>query len=361
VLLVESTAPLGAGDSYQVVSRLSVADAQSLRAVDEGADPGWVRERYLPLPPAVPERVLAKSAELTQAAATRYDKAVAIKDYLRGFPYSETIGEPPAGQDRVDWFLFDEQRGYCDYYSSSFVVLARAAGIPARVAAGYSRGNYVAEVGAYRQHAFDAHTWPEVYFPDYGWQAFEPTAGDPDLLRPETMAEGGAEEAPAGAPDELQRDELLPEEDLRGPQELGDDRAAAAARGLRLDLALAGRLAVALGLLAAMAAAGHLAWQRPLRGLSAAEAMYARLTRVASWLGLRPRAGDTPYEYGARIAGAIPHSEPEISTITEAYVRERFGRREGDAADTLEAAWLRLRRGLARGAARLGLGRIRRG
>jgi hypothetical protein len=89
----------------------------------------------------------------------------------------------------VDFFLFDVQRGYCDYYGSAFVVLARAAGIPARLAIGYAMGSYSYERNCYVVVERDAHSWPEVYFGEYGWIPFEPTAAFVPLDRPEDPIE----------------------------------------------------------------------------------------------------------------------------------------------------------------------------
>lgn len=364
LLSVQSQVPLPFQSLYSVVSRLSVADEESLRAV-AGGDPGWVSARYLGLPESVPERVRDKAREATVGTANRYDAATAIETYLRQFPYSEQINTPPDDRDRVDWFLFDEQRGYCDYYSSAFVVLARSVGIPARVAAGYATGMRVGDGQTYRQHAFDAHTWPEVYFPGYGWIEFEPTASSehPRIARapsPDTPLDPGA--AASEPEQDLLAEEMAAEraaaEDAANPAPAAAPSAAAAAsRRLPLWPLLTG-----LALLAVAAGGAWLAWQRPLRGLSPAEGFYARLLRVTAWLGFRPRTADTPNEFGQRLGGAIPDRAAEIAAITEAYVRERFGRRPPDdaEADRLRASWQGLREGIWRVAGRLGWRRIRR-
>src|SRR4030042_4812322 len=63
-------------------------------------------------------------------------------------------------------------------------VLCRSVGIPARLSQGYSAGEYDSESGTYRVLQYNAHAWPEVYFPEYGWIEFEPTASEPVLVRP---------------------------------------------------------------------------------------------------------------------------------------------------------------------------------
>jgi hypothetical protein len=143
-----------------------------------------VRERYLALPEGIPDRVYELAAELTAGQPTVFDQALALEAYLRTFPYTLDLPPPPPDRDIVDYFLFDLKRGYCDYYATSLVVLARAVGIPARLAVGYASGFYDPANQRQIVTAADAHSWVEVYFPEYGWVPFEPTAGQPPLVRP---------------------------------------------------------------------------------------------------------------------------------------------------------------------------------
>jgi transglutaminase-like putative cysteine protease len=141
--------------------------------------PDGIKQMYLQLPDAIPERVLALARDLTATAPTPYDRAKAIEAHLRKFPYNLDLPIPPADRDLVDYFLFDLQQGYCDYYATSMVVLARASGIPARLAVGYASGSYDPAQQHYVITAADAHSWPELYFPGIGWVEFEPTAAQP--------------------------------------------------------------------------------------------------------------------------------------------------------------------------------------
>ena len=129
--MLYSRLPLKQGDTYHVVSSLSVADEQSLRRAGEEY-PAWIRERYLQLPPDLPDRVRALAEETVAGRDNAYDKASAIEAYLRTIPYNELIEAPPEGQDGVDYFLFGVREGYCDYYASAMAIMARAVGIPAR-------------------------------------------------------------------------------------------------------------------------------------------------------------------------------------------------------------------------------------
>jgi len=361
-LTVESTTALPVGARYDVVSRLSVADEASLRSARTD-DPDWVVQRYTGLPEGVTERVQALSAKIASGAPTRYDAARGIEGFLRReMTYDENIGPPPVDRDKVDWFLFETKRGYCDYYASSFVVLARSAGIPARLAAGYVRG--AAEPsGAYRQRDSDAHTWPEVYFPAYGWVEFEPTASESPIARPATLddlsgAVGDAlpQQAQPERADRLPEDDLLPEE--RRPMDR--DPAALASLDPSPWRMLAPILYALVGGLAG-AAILRFAWLRPLGGLSAAAGAYTRVVRAARWFGLGQRRTETPAEYSHRVGVELPAAAVDLDAITHAYVGEVFGRRQSEHdAGTLDSAWRHVRRALVAAAGRLGIERARR-
>jgi hypothetical protein len=115
---------------------------------------------------------------------TEYDKAQAIEQYLRQYTYDLKVSQPPADvKDVADYFLFELQRGYCDYYATAFIVLARLAGLPARFATGFAPGSWDQRQGDFVVTESNAHSWPEVYFPEVGWVPFEPTAGRAELLR----------------------------------------------------------------------------------------------------------------------------------------------------------------------------------
>ena len=124
--------------------------------------------------------------QLTANAVTPYEKAKAIEAYLRTLPYDDAIAAPPAGVDPLEYFLFDIQRGYCDYYATAMAMMLRTVGVPARTASGYAEGLFDEESQSYYITQRDAHTWVEVFFPEYGWIEFEPTAGESPLDRPQT-------------------------------------------------------------------------------------------------------------------------------------------------------------------------------
>ena len=165
---------------YSVESAVPNYSRQSLTAAGREV-PDWVRQKYLQLPAGLPERVRSLARDITASALTPYDQAKAIETYLRNYPYTLALPAPPANRDIVDYFLFDLKKGYCDYYASSMVVLARSIGLPARLVTGYASGTYDPGSSRYIVTEADAHSWPEIYFSGYGWVEFEPTAARTDL------------------------------------------------------------------------------------------------------------------------------------------------------------------------------------
>ncbi len=196
-----------AGGQLIVRSQAASVAEQTLRSAGQRY-PDWVRERYLALPPDLPLRVKDLAIQLTGSEPTPYDRVRSIERYLRTFPYTLDVPRPPASRDLVDYFLFDLKEGYCDYYASAMVVLARAAGIPARLAIGYANGDYNEKSRRFMVTGADAHSWVEVYFPNTGWVPFEPTASRPLLeaepsqpvTSPQSPASPPSPDAPAHAP-----------------------------------------------------------------------------------------------------------------------------------------------------------------
>src|SRR5262249_40204295 len=132
-------------------------------------------EVYLQLPPEITPRTRALAQEITKHATTTYDKAMAIQAWLvRNPTYSPDL-EDPGSQEPIDFFLFDRKAGHCEYFASAFVILARAAGLPARDVNGFLGGEWNEYDDYIAVRAGDAHSWAEVYFPGAGWVTFDAT------------------------------------------------------------------------------------------------------------------------------------------------------------------------------------------
>jgi hypothetical protein len=282
--------------------------------------------------------VLALARDLTATQPTAYDRAKAIEAYLRTFPYDLNVPTPPPGRDVADYFLFDLQRGYCDYYATAMVVLARAAGLPARLVVGYATGFYDSANGRYLVTEADAHAWVEIYFAGYGWIEFEPTANRPGFDR--------------SKPTDLS---ALP------PQAMTPIPAAAPLEWFNLKgrwgwgLAVLAALLPLLGLIWSVADAWRL---RRLPPPAAIERLFQRLCRHARRLNGLTGAGETPFELSAALArrltpaGGPPVAEnpvvQEIEWLTGLYVRTSYSHHPPSRRDQLEAiaTWRRLRRRL---------------
>lgn len=316
-------------DEYTVVSYVPQPTVEELRAAED-AYPPEIAERYVALP-EIPARVAALAQEIvdTAGAVTRYDKARAIESYLRGYTYDLDVAPPPLDQDIVEYFLFDLQRGYCDYSASAMVVMLRSVGVASRYASGYGMGTYDYAEERWRVTGQNAHAWAEVYFPGLGWIEFEPT---PTEL-PRTFA--GGDESYA-LPDRPVMNEPAPAVEIpwRG---IG---------GGALVLALAAGLALAVS--------GSVPY-RPRSGMDSQQVIwriYAALVRRASWLNLYPQNGQTPGEFLASLAdeleargsyaGAIAR---DVSAISAAYVRARYASGAPTEQDRDQAlmAWNRLK------------------
>ncbi|HHW4674101.1 MAG TPA: transglutaminase-like domain-containing protein, partial [Xylella fastidiosa subsp. pauca] len=143
------------------------------------------RQRALALPLRLNPRTVALGAQWRQEAGT--DDAAIVQRALNWvrteFTYTLAATERP-GLHTVDEFLFRDKAGFCEQFSSSFVVLMRASGIPARVVTGYVGGIYN-NLGHYWViRRMDAHAWAEVWLPQRGWVRVDPTAAvAPERIR----------------------------------------------------------------------------------------------------------------------------------------------------------------------------------
>ncbi len=175
-------------NTYSVLSSMPLLSDSILAAVPLEAY-GTLNETdllapFLQVPATVTERTRQLALELTQDHGTPYAKAMAVEQYLRTLPYDLEVSLPgPHVTDLADHFLFELQRGYCDYYATAFVVLMRLIGLPTRFVVGYAPGYFEPYVEQWIITDAQAHSWPEVWMPTLGWIPFEPTAGRREMER----------------------------------------------------------------------------------------------------------------------------------------------------------------------------------
>ncbi|WP_300672578.1 DUF3488 and transglutaminase-like domain-containing protein [Desulfoluna sp.] len=264
--------------------------------------------------------------------------------YLETHDFLYTLTPPTLSGQRVDQFLFDTRRGYCEHYASAFTFLMRAAGIPARIVGGYLGGT-INPFGDYlivRQA--DAHAWTEVWLDGKGWVRVDPTS----VVAPDRVSRG----AGFGLP-EIDRPSFF----------LGD-RASFLARGIdRLRLGWdainyqwdsqvigysdtlqddflkklgissrhwTGWLKATLWGLAFCALIVSLAWLavewRGRKRKPRVQASWRLFQRKLEKQGLTRHAATGPHDFLERIKKEQPHLYPEARTITRLYVAITYGR-----------------------------------
>lgn len=147
------------------------------------------KKHFLSLPPELSTRVTGLALLLTRDRLTPYEKAMALRNYLReNYKYKLTASPVPEGKESVEYFLFELKEGHCEYFAASLTILARAAGLPARVAIGFSPGNYNALTKFFEVHEYHAHAWSQIYIENVGWLTFD--AVPPGNIVSETLPAG---------------------------------------------------------------------------------------------------------------------------------------------------------------------------
>lgn len=197
---LRSPLDLREGLTYTVISEVPYRNQELLSKAGTNYSER-IKKLYLQIPPAIANQVKEKTQEIlalnTQVAQnkknldTPYEKALYLAQYLKQNPNYQLQQEPPflrQGEDLVSAFLFGYKDsppgqiikgGYGDHFSTVLTVMLRSIGIPARLVAGFSPGEFNPFTGMYVVKNTDAHAMTEVYFPDYGWFAFNPIPGMP--------------------------------------------------------------------------------------------------------------------------------------------------------------------------------------
>jgi protein-glutamine gamma-glutamyltransferase len=165
------------GFTYSVVSYRPEFNPERLRRASTQY-PAYLAWRYLQLPANISYRVKRLAGVIAAPYKNNYDKVMALTQHL-STQYRYNLYPPPLppGAEVVDTFLFEDKEGICEQYATALTVMARALGIPARLAVGYAPGDYSAITNYYEVRRTHAHSWVEVYFPEYGWVPFDPTPG----------------------------------------------------------------------------------------------------------------------------------------------------------------------------------------
>ncbi|MBD9731810.1 transglutaminase domain-containing protein [Streptomyces sp. H28] len=175
------------GMTYEVRSLDVRPTAEQLAGAPEPL--AALKREFTQLPDSLPDVVHRTAREVTEGAASDYDRAVKLQDWFAvsgGFEYDTQV-DVGSGSRAIARFLRDKQ-GFCVHYSFAMASMARSLGIPARVAVGFAPGTPQAD-GTVAVGLRDAHAWPELYFEGIGWTRFEPTptrGSIPSYTQPDT-------------------------------------------------------------------------------------------------------------------------------------------------------------------------------
>lgn len=152
---------------------------------------------YTLTPDDLPAEIGSLARQWTAGAATPYDRIIAIQDRFTdprfGFSYDADVPGSSSDQAMVE-FLTQTRVGFCQQFSSTMAVMLRTLGIPARLAVGFTPGEFAGSAERLSVTTENAHSWVEVLFPSFGWVPFEPTPNrqnvvaypylDPDAAEP---------------------------------------------------------------------------------------------------------------------------------------------------------------------------------
>jgi len=325
---------------FTLMSRSQIRPSKAL--ITAGTDySDWVSDRYLQLPVSLPDRVRELALTITHDATTPYYKALAIENYLRTIPYDQKISRPPFGSDGVDYFLFEVQKGYSTYFSSAMVVLLRSVGIPARLVAGYTHGDWNPQENVFVVKDQHRHAWPEVYFPNYGWVEFEPTPThslDPST-EVATESSQATDDPTVGRPINFNVDDDFDFEDPLNS--IGN--AEEASPIINPLIKVFGGITICIVLFAIPA------WylsQKFLNSIPYPQAAFEHMCRLARITGHGPSPNQTPNEYAEALSQEFPAIASEITFLGEVFTQSRYDKSNfsEEILEDATEAWNRIRR-----------------
>lgn len=352
---LRSPVGLNEGLTYTVISDVPLRDRTTLGKASTNY-PERVKQYYLQVPEAIKEKVKKRTEEIlanqnkvaksNKPITSAYEKALYLAQYLKQNPNYKLEGFPPflqENEDLVEAFLFGYKNspankkitgGYADHFATVYTIMLRSIGIPARVAAGFSPGTFNYFTGLYIVKNTDAHLLTEVYFPNYGWFAFDAIPGHP-LIPPSvnenqsfTLIERFWKWIAGWLPSPITG--------------FLNTVFAAIAAGLFgaiawfFGLFVKGWTGIFFGLLLSIGLAflAWLAWQGWqrwryhlwLQKLPPMESIYQQMLKWLKEKGFRKHPAQTPLEYVNAVSDHYPPERAEaIAEISQAYISWRYG------------------------------------
>lgn len=331
--------PLGLreGLTYTVISEVPFRDRTRLQtAPDRYNRP--IRDHYLEVPALIKDKVRQQAETLlatsSQPITTPYEKALFLAQALKQrYTIQPEIPYLNPKEDLVEAFLFKYKGGYPDHFSTTLTILLRSIGIPARLAVGFGSGEFNPFTGLYEVKNTDAYAITEVYFPKFGWFAFDPIPGHE--LIPASIEENQTFSA-------LQQFWKWVAGWLPSPLTNGLTRFFGAIVGWVVGViawlislfnqgwlglfTLVG-LGIILGFLGWLLWQAWRTWQyrRWLTKLPMMEQLYQQMLNTLSKQGMPKQPFQTPFEYAKTAQTAQAEKANLIAQISSTYVQWRYG------------------------------------
>jgi len=335
--------PLNPGEKYTVSFRGPTTDLGTLSQVSLPANNQsvWNANAYytqqkandLQVPSDLSPSVLQTTRQWTEGANSAYTAMKMLEGRLDDtsvFTYSLENQPIPPNKDVVDWLLQTHQ-GYCTYYASAMAIMGRQLGIPTRVVSGFSQGHFDQQRKVWVVDGSDAHSWVQAYLPNVGWVSFDPTptfaanAAPSPSTQPTALPAPTHSAVPQSAP--TQNPKVSP---IATASAVSSNNTPARVptgnhnqgQGVLIGITIGG---LVLALLFFLAVIVRYWWRRFYESSMIVSVLFWRFCQIASWVGLGPKAWQTPYEYTSMLCRQFPEQAAPLSRLTRLFVRERWG------------------------------------
>jgi transglutaminase-like putative cysteine protease len=337
----QTTASLTSGTTYTSTSAVLPIGFQASSA--SGALSSPLLTRLTATPPQLTAELRATALNWLGSTATQSPtvQAQALLTALQAHATIDLRASPVPDIDPISGFL-QTRRGNVLLYTTAYILLGRALGLPLRLAEGYLPGAYDTKLNAMVVHASDASVWAQLAIPGVGWQDLFPASTTLTILVPGKIVYSGVPEAPSPTP---------------ASQSAAQSSAHASARNARQGANapsawVVGSLvvfALLLLVLAGVAATVRLRWSRVGAGLSPLAQFFVRVGVLARIAGIRLRPSDTATQATSKVATKLPEHANLLGELNLQYERTRYGP-PGDQGivANLREQWQRVRGALTR-------------
>lgn len=339
-------------ESYTLVAQVPLAHNELMKSDIAYSKNDIINlDTYLQIPE---ERITEATRELTKDIVgdldTDLEKAMAMEEYLRNnYEYSLDVSIIPEGHEFIDYFLFQEEKGYCTYYATALAIMLRLEGIPTRYIEGYL-AHELKEDGIYEVSQKNAHTWVEAFIEPIGWISLEATPAYPISPRLREMEDDTASDK------EEDLDSLLPDRDileegqriesqettLNGNINIQEDKniIKSEGRGKRYFLAFLGLLILIIPLRILFVFLKLKYRNFKINKLSNRKKiihLYNDVLELIEVIGYPQKPGETHREYASRISFSFHFFHDKgIKEITEIFIKNKYGDSPVPPNDLLE-------------------------